>query len=130
MRPVNPRNRADLAQRLPLAEPHLAAALALDGAGHTIYDVIDAIIDGTVQLWVGERSAMVTHIRDYPSGRGCVIWLAGGDLDEILAADQIIADYAREKGCVQVELHGRRGWERSLKPLGYEYQHAMVLKRL
>lgn len=130
MRLVDPGDRADLAHWLPRSEPHLAAALALDGAGFTIYNLLDAIIDGEVQLWVGEHSAMATHLRDYPSGRCCVIWLAGGNLDEILAADPIIAAYAREKGCVQVELHGRRGWEKTLRPLGYEFQHVMVLKKL
>ncbi len=83
-------------------------------------------------LWVGERSCVVT----VPSAVGSVperavhVWLAGGDLREIVEATPRIEAIVRDAGCTQVTIEGRKGWVRALAPLGYEYQATVVRKLL
>lgn len=79
-------------------------------------DVYDAILSEKVQLWTGEKSAMVTYIYDVPDGKSLCWLLAGGELEEITKGLMpIIEEWAKLEGCTQAEIIGRPGWERVLK---------------
>ena len=62
-----------------------------------------------------EKSAMITEIVDYPNKSVCRIWLAGGDLEELVEAEKKICDWARRHGCDGIEIIGRHGWKKVLK---------------
>lgn len=92
-------------------------------------DAVEAeILVGRAVFWPMERSAVVTQIHSYPKGRVLRIWLAGGDLDELLHYLPAADGYAREQGCIAVELEGRVGWERVLE--GYRKRRVVLSKEL
>lgn len=65
--------------------------------------------------------AIVTEILEYPQKRVCVIALVGGvELERWLDGIRDIELWAKDHGCQQVEVPGRRGWERVLSHLGYQ----------
>jgi hypothetical protein len=98
----------------------LEAALDVEGSGlYTFRDVVDYLLAGRVHLWTDTKAAVVTCIHEMPRGKSCTIWLAGGDLDQCLAIEERIAEYAREQGCKVIEIHGRSGWVRVLRARGY-----------
>jgi hypothetical protein len=100
------------------ARPHLMAAA--DRAGtHNEFDLVQAIAAGKATLWLGEASAVLSEIIDYPKLRTHRLWLAGGDLEELLAMEQYMAAQARLIGCTRQDLDGRLGWQRVLKTRGY-----------
>lgn len=70
------------------------------------------------QLWRGDRAAMVVMLITPPPTLH--IWLAGGDLDDLLNMRGGLEAWARSQGCEQVTINGRRGWNRVLAPFGYE----------
>jgi len=78
---------------------------------------------GSAQLWLGERSAMVTEIVGPP--REIHVWLAGGDLQELVSFTAGIAAFGRSMGCVTATLEGRRGWARALKQYGFRGEGLM-----
>lgn len=94
--------------------PFLAPALERTGGTHGRNDVRCEIEAGSMQLWPGERAAMVTEIVAYPRLKACRVFLAGGALDELRTMETAITAWARELGCDRIELLGRPGWERAL----------------
>ena len=93
---------------------HIENALEHANHSHSILDVWDAIKSGKAQFFSMENSAIVTEIVDYPQKSVCRIWLAGGDMDELLEAEKHIAALAKSHGCTGMEIIGRKGWERVL----------------
>lgn len=82
--------------------------------------ILAAIAGGKIQQWIGERSFLLTEIRDHPKCRSLQVVLAGGDLDEIITTLRPEAEqYGREMGCTRVHIEGRRGWAKALKSHGY-----------
>jgi hypothetical protein len=94
---------------------HIEAALAYSGDTHSLLHVVDAIKDGSAQFFPLENSVIVTEIVDYPKRAVCRIWLAGGDMDELVEAEKSIVEWAKGHGCDGMEIIGRKGWERQLK---------------
>jgi hypothetical protein len=87
---------------------------------HTLEHVRLGIHHGTAQLWPGPNSALVTEMTTYPTGlKTLSIWLAGGNLDEILDTYWAIEKFAEKQDCSAVEVKGRRGWAPVMKQLGF-----------
>jgi hypothetical protein len=107
------------------AKHHIAPALD----GWTLEAVESEIEQGRARLWTTENSAAVTQLHEYPAGRVLRLWLAGGDLDELRGLHDSIAErYAREQGCVRIEIEGRPGWERVFQ--GYRKTRVILTKEV
>jgi len=109
---VSPTSSLDELERL---AHHIEAALAYSGDTHSLIHVVDAIKDGSAQFFPLENSVIVTEIVDYPKRAVCRIWLAGGEMDELIEAEKSIVEWARSHGCNGMEIIGRKGWERQLR---------------
>jgi hypothetical protein len=105
----------------------LPALLPQDGSETQL---LEAIITGQAQLWVGERCAMVTQCVPEPAGLCIHAWLAGGDLEEIKAMVPGIEAWARAAGCDYATITGRTGWLRALQPQGYSVAGSELKKDL
>lgn len=115
----------------PRVREWLEAALADPAPVTTMSDVVRAIEAGEARLWAGERSAMVTHVCDYPSGvRALEFWLAGGELGEILDGLTQVEAWARLSGCHQMHINGRPGWSRVLRDRGFDHWQTVTRKIL
>lgn len=94
--------------------------------------VFDQLLADKMQLWVSEECALVTRPLDYPEKRIFELFLCGGErLAEYLPEGMpMLEDYARKRGCNAMEIWGRRGWERFLKPHGFEHGLYVTRKEL
>lgn len=81
-------------------------------------EVFGLLISNQAQLWRGERSAMVLQLMTPPPI--VHIWLAGGDLDDLLSMRGGMEAWGRSQGCEAVTINGRQGWRRVLGRFGYE----------
>jgi len=108
--------------------PYIEAALDYANNSHNIGDVRRAIEIGNAQFFPLENSAIVTEIVDYPKKSVCRIWLAGGDLDELIHAEKHIARWAKQIGCHGMEIIGRKGWQRKLSD--YRDTSVVLVKEL
>lgn len=111
--------------------PWLGAALDEAGRTHSLADVRAAIERGAAQLWPGRGSALVAVIETDPGDRRLLIWLAGGDRDELEneLLPQVEA-WGRGCGCRRAMVIGRAGWERTLKSKGYAPVARIIAKDL
>lgn len=93
---------------------------ALKGGFYTMDDVIVALVENRVQFWPGKNCAVITEIQTYPSDKVVQVWVAGGDLEEIVSMAPGLEAWARINGCTAVLIEGRQGWGRVMKDHGYE----------
>jgi hypothetical protein len=111
--------------------PWLDAALAHAGRTHCLADVKAAVESGQARLWAGAHSALVAVIETDPGDRRLLIWLAGGDREELETETLPLAEaWGREGGCRRALVIGRAGWERTLKTKGYAPLARIVAKEL
>lgn len=96
---------------------------AIDRVGtHTLGDVAKAIVDGKAQHWKGRRSEIVTEIQVFPTMKICRIWLAGGEIKELVGEMlPSVEAWAKSKGCDRIQILGRKGWVRVLKDYSEPY---------
>ena len=94
---------------------------ALDnGSQWTIDEIRDRLMDGRMQLWTyGEfehQAILVTRMTDH-----CLLLaLSGYDMPRWIHHLALVEGFARQMGCTEMRIHGRRGWSRVLD--GYEPQ--------
>lgn len=110
--------------------PQLEAAVQAFGDTHHKHHVLGAIERGDCQFWANETGALVTEITVYPTGLRVInAWLAGGELDGILALVPQIEAWARGKGITRASVaSGRAGWSRKLP--GYRMSGVQMTKDL
>ena len=113
------------------SRPFLVDALEKSGGEYAIDDVLKEVEDDHAIFYPVRNGASVFRIALYPQKRMLRIWLAGGDMeaniDGVLEAAEF---HAKEHECDGIEVIGRKGWERVLKPHGYEHKRVMLIKEL
>lgn len=110
--------------------PWLQAALDAGGNTHTIADVFDAVAAGRMQFWPAPRGCAITEIIAYPRKKVLHIFLAGGEMDQIVDMDGSATEFARANGCDGMSICGRRGWARVLKDNGWEETMTTLVKEI
>lgn len=110
-------------------KPWIEAALAYSGDTHTLDDIVNAIIEGKMQLWPTPDACAVSEIIRYPRKKVCHVFLAAGNLGTILDAQPSFEAWAIDQGCEQITLTGRLGWLKTLKRDGWD-SHVVMRKEL
>lgn len=80
--------------------------------------LIQALVAGRAQLWPGRRSAVVTEMISGDEIK-LILWLAGGDLREILGMQPGLEAWARAQGAASAWVDGRKGWRRVMTKKGF-----------
>ena len=111
-------------------QPYIEAALEYTKGTHNIRDIWDGIVTGNFQLWPGEKSAVVTEIQIYPQAKVMHIFLAGGDLEELLEMEKSVRAFAETIGCNSMSISGRRGWVKIFERDGWEEVCTSIVKEL
>jgi len=88
-------------------------APALDGS-HSLDDVWAGVASGEFHFWPGRACAAVGELVEHPQRRDYHVWLAGGDLRELIEMERSASAFARALGCDRITIHGRKGWARVL----------------
>lgn len=112
----------------PDVREHLNSALEEAQGTHTEEDILRGVLSGSLQLWVGSKSAGVTEIVIYPRFRAVRVFLAGGDMEELRYMETVIIREAKKAGLARIEIGGRRGFLRALP--GYEELCTTIVKTL
>lgn len=103
---------------IPHFPPRIAELLqpALDNSGtHRMEDIEAGVKEGRFQMWLDTDCVGITEIIDFPLKRVLHIFLAGGDLEQIIGLHDKVWTWGQEQGCSEMTLSGRRGWLRALK---------------
>tara|TARA_B100000902_G_scaffold264479_1_gene250597 strand:- start:36 stop:416 length:381 start_codon:yes stop_codon:yes gene_type:complete len=82
---------------------------------HSLLDIFGMLVSGHAFLVALKNSAGILEIVEYPKYKSCRIWLAGGEMDELLKVYPKIQEWAKYKKCKKIEIIGRKGWEKVFK---------------
>ena len=105
-------------------------ALEYSGGTHDFKDIVDAVLSGQMHLWAGDKCCTVTLFTVYPKKRFLHVFLAGGDLDEILEIEKSMVEFAKHNDCDGLTLSGRVGWKKVLRDIGWNEQLLMLRKEI
>ncbi len=98
----------------------------------SLEDIIDGLSVGAYQGWNVDGLFAVTVINDYPQKRICVIQLCGGTMtkEALEKGLLLIESFAKENGCTDLQLQGRKGWVKVLSQYGFAEQYVVLNKSL
>ena len=104
---------------------------ALDYTGtHDIASIERALAAGTMQIWRGEKTVLITEIVQCPLKKLCQVAFIGGELSEVMQFDDRIARWAKANGCDSVWAAGRNGWGPVMKKRGWRQVGVTLERRL
>ena len=108
----------------------IEAALQYTGGTHEFDDIVEGIRSSRMQLWPSNRGCIVTEIVVYPRKKVLNLFLAGGELDQILDMNDDIKAWAKEHGCEAATMSGRLGGTKLLEPEGWKLLYAHFQKEI
>lgn len=126
----------DLNLAPPRAHLDILSAMKHSHGERTLAQTISDIEDGIAQLWVyiednQHLCTVVTRVVQYPNKLGCVIEYAGGEsILKVIDDIKTIEDWAKERGCTDLRILGRKGWSKVLANKGYENRYTIIGKEL
>ena len=98
-------------------------------------DIVKRVVNKQSDLWVSTDSGnnakgvLVIGFGDMPKGRIIGAEAMGGKFD-FNVITPVIADYYKKLGFKFFEMTGRKGWEKIMEPLGYEFKTITLRKKL
>lgn len=108
----------------------IEAALEYSGGTHDFQDIVDAVLEGRMQFWPAPKGCMVTEIITYPKLKALHIFLAGGELRQLLDMEPSLENWAKYQRCDRITLNGRPGWKRVLEKRNAKVTHTFISKEL
>ena len=118
---------AELIDDLARFEPEIEAALSYAEGTHTYDDIVQMVLQGRLFFKALDKSYLLIEIINYPRSNHLNVFLAGGDLEEILNTQKDLEDMARSHECSHITLSGRKGWLKPLSKQGWRYSHATIV---
>lgn len=123
------------ADDLDLVWPHIETlverATASSHGRETAFDIRRSIRARDCQLWMawndGPEAICITQIEDHPRKKVCRIRIAVGE--NMAAWVEYMRDltaWAKAVGCSGIIAEARPGWERVLRPYGFEKTHVLL----
>jgi hypothetical protein len=121
-----------LSEELERCREYIEAALTHSGgrATHKFQDIVEGVTKNQYQFWPGDHSCMITELVAYPEARGVHVFLAGGDLEEILEMEKSLTIWAKSIGADHLSLSGRPGWVKALKAAGWGHPLTSLSKEI
>lgn len=108
----------------------IESALVYSGGTHTFDDIVRAVYAGHMQFWPAERGCAITEILVYPQKKVLHVFLAAGEMDQIVDMDESAVEFARLNECNGMSIAGRKGWSRVLKDKGYKESFVTLSKEI
>jgi len=121
-----------LEEELMRCKDWIQSALNKGGDTHDFKDIVDGIMSGNFQLWLGANGCAVTEIVVYPNKKVLHVFLAGGDqgqgIEQITDMHDDAMAWGKQQGCDGMTVTGRRGWKKVLASRGWKEQFTTLLK--
>lgn len=109
---------------------------AVEGIGETSKSILALVESKAAQVWTAEQddeilSVFLTQVTDHPKRKVCsIIICTGHDFQQWVQFTKTIEEWAKSNGCTHMKHDARKGWERILKPYGYQSTHVVLEKAL
>jgi len=98
----------------------IESALEYSGGTHNWSDIVEGIHNLRYQFWPAEKGCAVTEIIVFPQKKIFHVFLAGGEMEQIVDMNDSAVQFAKSQGCSGMSIAGRKGWSRVLKDKGWK----------
>jgi len=95
---------------------------------HSFDDIVDLVVTGRVHFYPLDHSFVLMEVQNYPQHKVYHVFLAGGQMPEIIKTHTKLLENARSLDCKYVSICGRKGWERALSAEGWTHQYSVLMK--
>jgi len=123
-------DKSQILQELFRCRNWIESALAYSGGTHEYKDIVDGVLSGHMQLWTGESGCAVTEIMVYPKRKILHVFLAAGDMEQILDFEESAIEFGKMNGCDGMSIAGRPGWQKILKKRGWNVAFVNLAKEI
>jgi hypothetical protein len=116
--------------------PLLNRAADDSGERYTAEDILHRAKEGDMQIWVVMddhilKALCVTEVTQYPKCKEmCIVIMTGYEMHLWTFLLERLENIARESGCKRFKGYARPGWEKILRPYGYQKTHVILEKDL
>lgn len=117
---------SELIRVLKKYELDIRRALLYGGNTQTYDEVCAKVISGDLEVFELNRSIIITETTRHSTFSVFHIFIAGGDLEEILASQDMLISEAKLRGCKYLSMSGRKGWERPLTAQGWNHKLSIM----
>jgi flagellin-specific chaperone FliS len=98
-------------------------------------DLVNKVMQGQSDMWLSvdsngkTKGCFLVAVAQYPKSVGIFSEATAGkfNFDDMFPK---VEQFYKELGYQFVEISGRKGWERVLKPMGYQVKNITIVKRL
>ena len=122
----------NIQEQLMRGKDWIESALKKGGETHDFKDIVDGVLSGHMQLWMGTNGCAVTEIIVYPNKKVLHVFLAGGDkgygIKQITDMHDDAMAWSKQQGCDGMTVAGRKGWKKVLQSRGWSEQFTTLLK--
>lgn len=94
-------------------------ALVYSGGTHEWEDIVEGVHKAHMQLWANKDAAAITEIIQYPRKKVLNVFLAGGEMGQLIEMLESAKAWGNAQGCDTITMSGRRGWLRVLGKQGW-----------
>lgn len=121
-------NLPPIMQELDRCRDWIESALEYSGGTHAFADIVAGVLKGSMQLWAGEKGCAITEIVSYPNKKVIHVFLAGGDMQQIIDFQQSAIEFGKMNGCSSMTIAGRKGWTKVLDKHGWKESFVVMSK--
>jgi hypothetical protein len=109
----------------------ISSALDYSTDAFNVDDIIEGILSGQLQLFTGKDSLLVTQVVFFPQKKSVNILIGAGELNELISmVENVVAPQAKDIGCKDLTLVGRKGWLKVLKETNWKQKYIYLSKEL
>lgn len=128
------RDHLDLMRKqLDALEKHrvdIERALVYGASTYSFGHVCQRVFSGDLDVYVLDNSILLCEVLRYPNRKVYNVYIAAGDLEEVLAFEPQMCAEATARKCAVLMYTGRKGWSRALTQLGWESSLVTMTKEL
>jgi hypothetical protein len=97
----------------------IEAALKHSGGTHLFEDVVSAVAEGNMQMWVNGDTVAITEVLLYPRKKVLHVFLGSGSRKQLFEMIDDAWTWAQGIGCTGMTLAGRKGWTKLMGKHGF-----------
>lgn len=105
-------------------------ALSYGGNSHSFDHIVGQVLQGRLHFYPLPNSFIIMEVINSPNFSVYHAFLAGGNLEEITDFQETLVKNAKQLECKALSMSGRRGWEKALKPLGWQHKLSHLVLEL
>jgi hypothetical protein len=108
----------------------LKKALVRGGETHDWVDIKTGLYEGIYQIFWNEGAAAVTEIVQAPRKKYLNVFLAAGNLNDVVRLHDQVVKFADEMGCDFIKATARKGWKKFESDMGWKSHHVTYVRKI